>query len=389
VHILVIPSWYSTPTNPVRGSFFREQAFALQKAGHQVGILVPPTRVRTWHGLTEVASHWRQSNTDITVEDDSGLMTYRILWWGWRPLVSSSARGALTLEVFNRYCREQGKPDIIHAHSALYGGFVGAWVGKHTNTPVVLTEHGTFIVQGPILPGQADAIRYTLQNSAKRLTVGQSLVDALRRYAPELDYEILGNSIDTDFFAPNENVPPRPPFAFSVVAHLYGKKRIDVLLHAFAQAFTGQGVRLRIGGDGKERAKLERLAHELNLDQQVTFLGRLSREQVRELIWQSHAIVSSSHIETFGVTIAEAMACGKPVVATRSGGPESFVDERSGLLVERDNAPALASAMQQMVENHNNYNPAQIRALCVSRFSEQAIIQRLESIYAEVLNAKH
>jgi L-malate glycosyltransferase len=385
VHILVIPSWYSTPTNPVRGSFFREQALALQKAGHQVGVLVPPTRVRTWHGLTEVANHWWQSNTEIAVENDSGLMTYRISWWGWRPLVSLSARGALTLEVFKRYCREYGTPDIIHAHSALYGGYIGAWIGKHTNTPVVLTEHGTFIVQGTILPGQGDAIRYALRHSAKRLTVGQSLVDALRRYAPELDYEILGNSIDTDFFVPGKSIPSRPPFMFSVVAHLYAKKRIDVLLRAFAQAFTGQSVLLKIGGDGKERAKLERLARELNLDQQVTFLGRLSREQVRELIWQSHAVVSSSHIETFGVTIAEAMACGKPVVATRSGGPESFVDERSGLLVERDNVPVLASAMQQMVDNHNNYNPAQIRALCVSRFSEQAIIQRLESIYAEVL----
>ena len=73
MHILIIPSWYNTPAEPIRGSFFRDQALALQKAGHRVGILVPPAKLRSLHGLDEVRHNFRRANTAVTVEDDSGI----------------------------------------------------------------------------------------------------------------------------------------------------------------------------------------------------------------------------------------------------------------------------------------------------------------------------
>ena len=191
--------------------------------------------------------------------------------------------------------------------------------------------------------------------------------------------------VDTDFFTAGPDAPPDQPFVFSVICRLAHYKRIDVLLRALARAFQSQPVHLNIGGDGKQRAAWEQLAQQLGIAAQVTFLGALSREAVRDLIRRSHAVVSSSDVETFGITLIEAMACGKPVISTRSGGPELFVTESNGLLVPTGDPAALAEAMAQLVRDYARFDPAAIRASIVARFSEAAFIEQTEQIYQELV----
>lgn len=121
---------------------------------------------------------------------------------------------------------------------------------------------------------------------------------------------------------------------------------------------------------------------QLGLSEQVTFLGRIPHEDIPGLLQRVHAVVSASRTETFGVTLIEALACGKPVVATRSGGPEHFVNETNGLLVPVGDVEALTAALREMVDHYDRYDAASIRAECVERFSEAAIIRQLEQVYA-------
>jgi glycosyltransferase involved in cell wall biosynthesis len=387
MHILIIPSWYNTPAEPIRGSFFRDQALALQKAGNKAGILVPPAKLRSLHGLAEVRHNFRRTNTAITVEDDSGIAVYRMPWWGWWPSIYPWARGALSLRVFDQYCQEQGTPDVIHGQGVLYGGYLAAYIGAQRRIPSVLTEHSSAFVRKLILPGQGYFIRYTLRPLDRRLAVQRPLAQALSRFAPEQPIDILPNVVDTDFFTPGPDAPPDQPFVFAAICRLAYYKRIDVLLRAFAQAFQGRPVHLNIGGDGKQRAAWEQLAQQLGIAGQVTFLGTLPREAVRDLIRRSHAVVSSSDVETFGITLIEAMACGKPVISTRSGGPEFFVSESNGLLVPKADPAALAVAMTQLVRDYASYDQVAIRANTVARFSEAAFIEQTEQIYQELVHA--
>ena len=132
------------------------------------------------------------------------------------------------------------------------------------------------------------------------------------------------------------------------------------------------------------RRKLQAQVIRLGIQDQVDFLGQLSRAGVRELIERSNVVLSASDQETFGITLIEAMACGKPVIATRSGGPEDIVNKLNGLLVPTGDAGALAAAMSQMVSDYNHYDAALIRAECVKKFSETAIINQLDAVYREV-----
>lgn len=385
MHILLIPSWYATPENPQRGSFFLSQALALQKAGHRVGLLVPPSKARTWHGLREMRQHWRAGGAAAQISRDHDLPLYRLLWWGWRPTFYPPARVAPLLRLFDRYCAEQGKPDVIHAHSALYGGWVAAHLRRQRGIPAALTEHSSALIRGLLFPDQIARLRWALCGVDRVLTVSEPLARALERYAPGLRVGQIANAVDADFFAPAPLPPPRQPFALALVAHLNANKRVDLLLRAFAEAFHGQDARLRIAGEGPERPRLEALAQSLRLDGQVEFVGQLSREGVRDLLWRSHALVSSSRVETFGVTLIEALACGLPVVATRSGGPEGIIHAGSGLLVPVDDAPALAAALRQMRADYGRYDHAAIRADCLARYGEAAVVRQLETLYAELL----
>jgi glycosyltransferase involved in cell wall biosynthesis len=330
-------------------------------------------------------------STKVSVEDDAGLASYRTYQWGWFPGFMPRAHGWLVtllgLRTFDRYCSDRGRPDIIHAHCILHGGYLAARIRQRYHIPVVLTEHSSAFLSGLIRPGQARIVRYTLPRVDRGLAVGPDLAVALGSYAPEQDVEVLGNLVDAEFFVPGSAKLPETPFVFAAVALLTHTKGMDVLLDAFARAFWGQNVVLRIGGDGEERLALEQQVRSLDLEKQVEFAGLLSRAQVRTLMQQSHALVSTSYVETFGLSLIEAMACGKPVVATRSGGPEYIVNESNGLLVRPGDPDGLASAMQQLMQTWDQYDPVRIRADCVGRFGAQAVVGRLESIYRGLLRA--
>lgn len=385
MHILVIPSWYATPRNPIRGSSFREFGLALYRRGHRVGVFVPPSKFRTRSGLDELTRHWRTSTSHLEIAQDAGLAVYRLPWWGWLPSVFPARRQDQVLTAFDRYCSEQGMPDVIHARSILYGGYVAVCIGQKHGVPVVLTEGSSNYISRALFPDHHSRIRYTLYRTDKILTVGKPLADALKKhYGQNLDIEVMTNSVDTNFFTPPVQPIPDSPFIFLIIARLDKNKAVDLLLKSFARVFRGQHVRLCIVGDGVERKNLEHLADNLGIQTQVEFLGQQPRAAVRDAIQSSHALVSSSYVETFGNTVIEALACGKPVVSTRSGGPDDIISEPTGLLIPSGDVDALAGALHDMVQHYKRYDPAWIRAECVRRFSEDAIMTRLETIYREL-----
>ena len=92
-------------------------------------------------------------------------------------------------------------------------------------------------------------------------------------------------------------------------------------------------------------------------------------------------VLSSLH-ETFGVVVGEAMACGKPVISTRCGGPEFIVNEENGVLVDVANAQALAGAMEDFIADRVSFDPQTVRASVVNRFSPEAFVRNIVGLRA-------
>jgi glycosyltransferase involved in cell wall biosynthesis len=190
----------------------------------------------------------------------------------------------------------------------------------------------------------------------------------------------MPNSVDTEFFRPIEK-PAASTRSIVSIANLQPRKRIDELIVAFDLALQNSDATLTIAGDGPLRRDLERLAAQLQSASRIMFAGALSRVGVRDLLQHADLLVSSSRSETFGVTLIEAMACGVPVVATASGGPNEIITSETGILVPVDDRRALIAALRKAIHADAMWDRKAIRDFCVEHYGHNRVAQRWTEIY--------
>jgi glycosyltransferase involved in cell wall biosynthesis len=181
--------------------------------------------------------------------------------------------------------------------------------------------------------------------------------------------------------------PAGKPGRFLVVADLVDRtKNVSGVLNALAVARRElPKLSLTIIGDGPDRPQLEQQVEQLGLGGQVGFLGRLPNADVLDQVADAFAMVVNSNVETFSVVTGEALAQGRPVIATRCGGPTAFVNATNGILIEPRDDAALARAMVQLTKDADRYEPVTIRAGVNDRFSPDAVGRRFADIYARIL----
>lgn len=387
MHILILPSWYPAQPGDINGVFFREQALALSRHGHQVGVIHPQLRsLRAWKTIF-TGKH------GIKQEVDNGLSTLRSHGIAWLPRVSRANTWLWLrhgLKLYGRYVEEYGKPDLIHVHAMLNAGVLAQAIQRLHRIPFVVTEHFSGYARGTVGAEQLRTAASVARNAARRFAVSQPFCTLLQDMLgfEAGTWQAMPNIVERrflDYPLPETNEPGEQ-FRFINVALLTENKGVHDLIRAFAQAFPGDSsVNLDLGGYGVERPRLESLAADLGVAERIRFLGALDRDQVADAMACADAFVLASRYETFGVVVIEALALGKPVIATRCGGPDSIVREEDGLLVPSDDIDALAVALRQMRADYARYRAADIRAGCIARYSEQVVVERLTRVYGEVL----
>ena len=130
----------------------------------------------------------------------------------------------------------------------------------------------------------------------------------------------------------------------------------------------------------------QQLAVDLGISERVRWLGALPRDQTPEHYQACDAFVLPSKGETFGISFIEALAFGKPLIATRCGGPEDIVNADNGLLVPINSVDDLALAMKEMAIHSGRYKMEALRLDFLSRFSASAVLPRIEAWYQAVIS---
>jgi len=391
MHILIIPSeHYVTWKAPLGALFQHHQAHALNKRkGIKVGVVsagfVPFKMLFSAYPYPPF-------------EVDDGVNTYRCYK---RILVPGRIANkvflkylvGLYLNLFERYINEQGIPDIIHAHNCLYAGATALRIKGKYSIPYLITEHSSAYARDMISVRQAALIRDVLKNAAIKTAVSTKLGGLMENlFSTDASpiypiFNILDNRFEKKGNILKGAKEDRDIFIFLNIASLNANKNQFDLLEAFARVFGANSkVQLKIGGDGPLRRKLETQAKELGLGEQVVFTGLLSRDRVLPEMLNCDVFVLSSIFETFGVVLIEALACGKPVIATKCGGPEDIVNPINGLIVPTKDINALADAMSKIYSAIDKYDTNRIRNDCLSRFGEDAFVKRLQNIYIDILS---
>ncbi len=389
MHVLIIPSWYPRHPGDINGSFFREQALALHNHGCRVGVIYPELlSLRNWKSIFS-------EKNGISVEQDEGLVTYRSRAMNWFPRTVGLTSKLFTLhgcKLFERYISANGIPDILHVHSLLHAGSIANAIYKKHAIPFVVTEHSSAFARNLVSAKGLKLSQKTSNSAARKFAVSNKFAKILNEKigCNKNKWEEFPNIVNEKFLThkllkkENENY-----FEFINIAMMNENKSQENIIHAFAELCRHHAnTRLTIGGDGPERYKLEELTRNLGISEKVHFPGMLTREQVLKSMAASDAFILASRYETFGVVVIEALALGKPVIATRCGGPESIVRDEDGILVPVDDVDALKNAMHSFIQNKNKYDPQEIRQTCSNRFSERAVAERLKEIYANIISKK-
>ena len=379
MHIMFIPSWYSNVRNKVHGSFFKEQALELQKAGVKVTVAYN----EVWP-LTMLGKIHEEKGLKYNVED--GLKTYRYKNYNYIP------KNPLMFKVFNKrmeklykeIVKKEGAIDIIHAQSSLWGGISAAYISEKYNIPLVITEHSS-VERGPYVKNSyVPFIRDSYKKAKKVITVGNGLKNEIQALSGRNDIEVIGNLVDLSKFTIKKRIQ-NEKFIFFSLAFLEGEKGFDTLIKAFAKKFKDKEAMLYIGGDGSQRAWLEALAQENGVKKQIIFLGALSRDDVAKWMNKCDCFVLPSRYETFGVVYIEALASGRPVIGALNGGAEDIINNLNGYLVPIDDIDKLAEKMLELYKKIDSYNEEEIRSDCLKRFSPEVIVNKIISVYKEAL----
>ena len=379
MHIMFIPSWYSNVRNKVHGSFFKEQALELQKAGVEVTVAYN----EVWP-LTMLGKIHEEKGLKYNVED--GLKTYRYKNYNYIP------KNPLMFKVFNKrmeklykeIVKKEGAIDIIHAQSSLWGGISAAYIAEKYNIPLVITEHSS-VERGPyVKKSYIPFICDSYKKAQKVITVGNGLKNEIESLSGRQDIEVIGNLVDLSKFTIKKRIK-NEKFIFFSLAFLEGEKGFDTLIKSFAKKFKDKEAVLYIGGDGSQRSWLEALIVENGVKDQIIFLGALSRDDVSKWMNKCDCFVLPSRYETFGVVYIEALASGRPVIGALNGGAEDIINNLNGYLIPIDDIDILAEKMIEVYDNIESYDEEEIRIDCLKRFSPKVIVNKIISVYKEVL----
>jgi glycosyltransferase involved in cell wall biosynthesis len=382
--ILFVPSWYPNPEDPISGIFIQEQAVALSKK-YDVAVLVP--EMAAWRNVfsktaADKSIKKTQEGLPVYCEYALPLIPRGPEAIDWQTYSRATEKG------FRRVLKEWGRPDLIHAHVVLHGGWSALKVAKRYGIPIVLTEHSSPFSMHLGTEMSRRLVRETLTGVNQVIAISPALAKQLLDFQPGLNIEIIGESVRTDFFLPADTPERRNGTGkkFFVAARLAEQKGLDHLIKA-VHLLGERGLssfEVVIGGGGPDREKLEELAKTLGVADRCRFLGALNRDQVKEKMQNCDVFVLSSLHETFGVVVAEAMACGKPVISTRCGGPEFVVNEETGVLVDVAKPQALADAMADFILERVSFNPQAVRNSVVNRFSPEVFVRNVSAVYEQL-----
>lgn len=390
---LTLTSFFPTKAEPSRGLFVLEQHLALKNLGVSSTIIKP----QPWFPkaliplIQQNPERWKLEGSS-----DYGLPVFMPRYPkapGFRQIQATGLSLALRLAPF--LVKHRDNIDIIHSHNILINGQAGAILSQIFNKPLVLTVHGENpALLDPKNTSLRHAARKVIAQVAHIMPVGTPLLPLLKELgADQRKITVVHNGFSTSKIA-----RPRPrqknwqdKFLILSASNLTKSKGVDDTLRAI-RLLLDRGltdIHFLIVGDGPYRTALEQLAVELDIQENVDFLGWKEHPEVMEYMSTCDLFCLPSWREAFGLVYLEAMAHGKPVIAVNDqGGADFVVNSQTGFLVPPKSPKAIADRIEILYKNRARAAEMGQRgkSLVVNEMTWQANAAKTKAIYEELLS---
>ncbi|MGE5176183.1 MAG: glycosyltransferase [Hyphomicrobiales bacterium] len=345
MRILVVASLYPNPAAPRRGLFVRERVVHVARRAPDVRVIAPVPRPAGARDDARIPE--RETRDGLPVAHPRFLVV---------PGIGAPVHGWTYLAALRRAIRTDGgpPPDVVDAHYLYPDGYAAVRFARDRGLPVVVSARGTdvnVIAHDPIL---GRFVRETLRHATRVVAVSEDLSGKLRSLGvPESRLRTIPNGVDADRFRPGDRAAARRRLGapegiplLLAVGNLVPNKGHHHLVRALAAgAAPLAAAHLWIVGEGPGRPALEREIAARGLAGRVRLVGPVDPDALPEYYAAADLFCLATAREGWPNAVTEALACGIPVVATRTGGiPELVTDGRNGFLVD-DPARGLARSI--------------------------------------------
>lgn len=279
---------------------------------------------------------------------------------------------------------------IPHASAAVMAKQILASEGIHI--PVITTLHGTDITLVGKDASFEPVVRYSINQSDGVTSVSESLKqDTYNHFKTQRHIEVIPNFIDLNRFKKT----PRDHFKKAVASagekliihtsNFRKVKRIEDVVKVFYNIQKSIPAKLLLVGDGPERTNIEQLCRQLEICNNVTFLGK--QNPIEEILSIGDLFIMPSETESFGLAALEAMACELPVISSNAGGlPELNQDGFSGFLCNVGDVDDMTNKAMHILKDEDTLNLFKQNARKqAEKFNETEIIGLYENFYRTIL----
>lgn len=287
--------------------------------------------------------------------------------------------------------------DLLHVHYAIPHAAIAIMAReileeKGVRLPVITTLHGTDIT----LVGKNRAfypvVNFAINRSDAVTAVSHALkAETEKTFEVKVPILVIYNFVDIGRFGRRDKTHFRKaiaPDAEKILTHVSNfrpVKRVQDVIAIFQKVRQTIPCKLLLVGDGPERIEMEMKCRELNLYDDIRFLGKL--EAVEEILAVSDLFILPSEHESFGLSALEAMACQVPVISSNAGGlPEVNIHGKTGFLADPGDVDAMASYAIDLLENEDKLNQFRADAFAQAQvFSISNILPQYLELYGKVL----
>lgn len=279
------------------------------------------------------------------------------------------------------------KPDLLHVHYASGYGTLGRLCAFK---PLLLSVWGSDVYD---FPYESRLKEYILRKNLASADCISSTshcmkVQTEKFITSQVPIGVIPFGVNTEVFSPrpNRNTDIITIGMIKRMAPKYGPRYLIEAFSVINRKYPSS--RLVLIGGGPQEEELKQLAHELGITECCNFIGPIPHEEVPRWLNQFDIYCAPSTLESFGVAVVEASACGLPVVVSRVGGlPEVVQDGKTGIIVPPKDVNALVQALETLIENKElRVKMGEAGRAFVQQFYEwEFCVDKIEQLYYQII----
>lgn len=279
--------------------------------------------------------------------------------------------------------------DILHCNWSLSG--LAAYLSKFRHkTPYVITVQGSDIFKTIHIPIVRSLIGLALRKASHIIALSQELKTATTLFGVQAErITVIPNGVNISQFPVGSLEGRKNQLIF--VGSLIERKGVVFLIKAISALVAKHpDIQLLIIGEGKDRSSLEALTKELDLQENITFMGTQPQTRVSELMRESCLFILPSIEEGQGVVLVEAMASGTPCIGSRIGGIPDVITPEVGALVDVGDMQGLTAAIDTFVSDDESWKRASINARIRAEtyYDWNSLAEKMIDIYQLVISGE-